>query len=128
MLAPYSIGVLWCPIEKSQILPDRNVAAHGGRVLSETAPLPWRGASGGVKGQSRRAGARSAALEAVARDRHTRNAGRVSLPAWQFWDSSEGTERLGVEVIVPGFLPLPGLRAPVFLKLVRQWSAPDKPD
>jgi hypothetical protein len=24
----------------------------------------------------------------------------VSLPAWQFWDSSEGTEGLGIEVII----------------------------
>jgi hypothetical protein len=37
-------GFCRCPIEKSQILPDRNVAAHGGRVLSETAPLPPGGA------------------------------------------------------------------------------------
>jgi hypothetical protein len=60
-----------CPIEESRFLPDRDVTSDGRLSGAKRHHCPWLGASGGVKGQSRLAGARSAALEAATRAQHT---------------------------------------------------------
>jgi hypothetical protein len=80
------------PFEKSQFLPDRNVTAcpvdmtllAGGHTRRETASLPHAGP--GWRGQGPKpalAGARSAALEAVARAQHHRAAVRTGRTAYR---------------------------------------------